>query len=184
MNKDILLIPIILAVPFVGFSMVRQTNPWQTLVLRCTLGNLAALIYALLGAVDVAVTEALVGTLLSTVLYAVAIRATCTFRLLSSSQAPLSTGRQQELKALIEPLGWQLKIIPDQLNPSLANPDQRSNLNPMDIHAQQLPDGRLQLRHPSLLKQLVSINPEFAQEMGMHLDPARTEGLGLEAQQE
>ena len=180
MNKDILLIPLILTVPLVGLAMVRQTNPWQALVLRCTLGNLAALIYALLGAVDVAVTEALVGTLLSTILYAVAIRATCTFRLLSSTQAPLSAEHQQELKNLIEPLGLQLKIIPDQINSSLSNTDQLTLLDSQDIHAQQLSDGRLQLRHPSMLKQLISDNPEFAKEMGMHLAPDRKDSVEVE----
>ena len=155
--------------------MVRQTNPWQALILRCALGNLAALIYGLLGAVDVAVTEALVGTLLSTLLYAVAIRSTCTFRLTSSAETPLSEHRIQKLKSMLETMGWQLKVIPQNNNPTLSEKAQSNKLNSLDIHAQQLNDGRLRLRHSSMLKQLISLNPETAKEMGMHLDPAINE---------
>lgn len=44
-------------------------------------GAIAALIYALLGAADVALTEALVGTMLSITLYAVAVRSSMSMRL-------------------------------------------------------------------------------------------------------
>ncbi|WLT40134.1 DUF4040 domain-containing protein [Synechocystis sp. B12] len=61
--------------------MVIQGNPYQALVMRGILGAVAALIYTLLGAADVALTEALVGTMLSVTLFAVAVRSSLVLRL-------------------------------------------------------------------------------------------------------
>lgn len=60
--------------PLSSCLLVLQTNPYNALVMRGMLGAIAALLYATFGAADVALTEALVGTLLSVVLYAIAIR--------------------------------------------------------------------------------------------------------------
>jgi putative multicomponent Na+:H+ antiporter subunit B len=76
-----LLLPMTALLPLTAILLVAQPNPYQTLVLRGILGAVAALIYALLGAADVALTEALVGTLLSTTLYAVALRSSMVLRL-------------------------------------------------------------------------------------------------------
>ena len=51
-----------------------QVNPYNALVIRGILGAIAALVYVVLGAADVALTEALVGTMLAITLYAVAVR--------------------------------------------------------------------------------------------------------------
>ncbi len=67
--------------PFCALLVVIQGNPYQALVMRGILGAVAALIYALLGAADVALTEALVGTMLSITLYAVAVRSSLVLRL-------------------------------------------------------------------------------------------------------
>ena len=75
-----LLLPITALLPLTALLLVSQENPYQTLVLRGILGSVATLIYALLGAPDVALTEALVGTLLSTTLYAVALRSSMALR--------------------------------------------------------------------------------------------------------
>ncbi|MGB3199838.1 MAG: DUF4040 domain-containing protein, partial [Nodosilinea sp.] len=56
-------------------------NPYQALVMRGILGAIAALIYAMLGGADVALTEALVGTMLAITLYAVAVRSSLVMRL-------------------------------------------------------------------------------------------------------
>jgi putative multicomponent Na+:H+ antiporter subunit B len=76
-----LLLPITALLPVTAVLLVSQGNPYQTLVLRGILGSVATLLYALLGAPDVALTEALVGTLLSTTLYAVALRSSMALRL-------------------------------------------------------------------------------------------------------
>lgn len=65
---------IVLLLPLSGALLVSQKNPFHALVIRGILGAVASLVYAILGAADVALTEALVGTMLSTTLYAIAVR--------------------------------------------------------------------------------------------------------------
>jgi putative multicomponent Na+:H+ antiporter subunit B len=65
---------IIALLPLAAMMVVFQTNPYHALVIRGVLGAIAALVYSILGAPDVALTEALVGTLLAITLYAVAVR--------------------------------------------------------------------------------------------------------------
>lgn len=67
------LLAIVALMPMVGGLLVFQTSPFQALILRGILGAIAALVYALFGAADVALTEALVGTMLSMTLYIIAI---------------------------------------------------------------------------------------------------------------
>ncbi|WP_404785368.1 DUF4040 domain-containing protein [Altericista sp. CCNU0014] len=67
--------------PLAAAMVVFQKNPYHALVLRGILGAVAAMIYAVLGAADVALTEALVGTLLAISLYAVAVRSSLILRL-------------------------------------------------------------------------------------------------------
>lgn len=75
MSEHILIVIISLLLPLSALVMVLQTNPYHALVMRGIMGAIAALLYASFGAADVALTEALVGTLLAVVLYAIAIRA-------------------------------------------------------------------------------------------------------------
>ncbi|HIK25937.1 MAG TPA: DUF4040 domain-containing protein [Thermosynechococcus sp. M46_R2017_013] len=67
--------------PLTALMLVFQDNPYHVLVIRGIVGAVAALIYAILGAADVALTEALVGTMLSIMLYAVAVRSSLVLRL-------------------------------------------------------------------------------------------------------
>lgn len=67
--------------PLTAAMLVLQSNPYHALVLRGILGAIAALVYAVLGAADVALTEALVGTMLAITLYAVAVRSSLVMRL-------------------------------------------------------------------------------------------------------
>ena len=71
---DFYIVAITALLPLVAGLLVLQRNPYQALIIRGMLGAIAALIYALYGAADVALTEALVGAMLSTTLYAIAIR--------------------------------------------------------------------------------------------------------------
>ncbi len=68
------LLPFLLILPFLGIFLIRSKSPIQALIYRSFLGSIAALIYSLIGAPDVALTEVLVGTLLSTLIYIVSIR--------------------------------------------------------------------------------------------------------------
>ncbi len=65
---------IVTLLPLVALMLVFQVNPYHALVIRAILGAVAALVYALLGAADVALTEAIVGTMLAITLYVVAVR--------------------------------------------------------------------------------------------------------------
>lgn len=72
---------IIALLPLAALMLVFQVNPYHALVIRAILGALAALVYAVLGAADVALTEALVGTMLAITLYVVAVRSSLVMRL-------------------------------------------------------------------------------------------------------
>jgi putative multicomponent Na+:H+ antiporter subunit B len=72
---------IIALLPLAGGMLVTQTNPYHALVIRGVLGAVAALVDAILGAADVALTEALMGSMLATTLYAVAVRSSMVMRL-------------------------------------------------------------------------------------------------------
>jgi putative multicomponent Na+:H+ antiporter subunit B len=72
---------IILLLPIAAVMLVCQTNPYHALIIRGILGAIAALLYAILGAGDVALTEALMGTLLAITLYAVTVRSSLVLRL-------------------------------------------------------------------------------------------------------
>lgn len=66
--------------PLTALFVVLQTRPYFALISRGILGAAAVLLYAVLGAPDVALTEALVGTLLTVILYAIAVRSTRVLR--------------------------------------------------------------------------------------------------------
>nr|WP_315862802.1 DUF4040 domain-containing protein [Trichothermofontia sichuanensis] len=80
-EMDISLYAIVALLPLSAGMVVLQVNPYHALVIRGILGAIAALVYALLGAADVALTEALVGTMLAITLYAVAVRSSLLMRL-------------------------------------------------------------------------------------------------------
>lgn len=81
MTEDLYMVVLVALLPVMATALVVQANPYQALVIRGILGAVASLIYALLGAADVALTEALVGTMLSVTLYAVAVRSSMSLRL-------------------------------------------------------------------------------------------------------
>ncbi|MGK7936538.1 MAG: DUF4040 domain-containing protein [Xenococcaceae cyanobacterium] len=71
-------IPVLL--PLAACMVLFQVNPYHALVIRGVLGAIAAMIYAIWGAADVALTEALVGTMLAITLYAIAVRSSMVMR--------------------------------------------------------------------------------------------------------
>ncbi|HHP7244789.1 MAG TPA: DUF4040 domain-containing protein [Elainellaceae cyanobacterium] len=81
MPEDIYVLVITALLPLTACMLVLQVDPYHALVIRGILGAVAALVYALFGAADVALTEALVGTMLSITLYAVAVRSSLSMRL-------------------------------------------------------------------------------------------------------
>ena len=81
MTDDFYTIAITALLPLTAGLLVVQVNPYHALVIRGILGAIAALVYVLFGAADVALTEALVGTMLSITLYAIAVRSSMTVRI-------------------------------------------------------------------------------------------------------
>jgi putative multicomponent Na+:H+ antiporter subunit B len=78
--EDLYLLVIVALLPLSAIMLTVQVNPYNALVIRGILGAVAALVYSVLGAADVALTEALVGTLLAITLYAVAVRSSLVMR--------------------------------------------------------------------------------------------------------
>lgn len=72
---------IVALLPLAALTTVLQSDPYQALVVRAILGAIAALVYAVLGAADVALTEALVGTMLAITLYVIAVRSSLVMRM-------------------------------------------------------------------------------------------------------
>jgi putative multicomponent Na+:H+ antiporter subunit B len=95
-------------VPISALMLVTQANPYRAIVIRGMLGAVAALLYTVLGAADVALTEALVGTLLVIMLYAVTIRSSLVFRLgmLGADNRPSApdSERFREIVEALQPL--------------------------------------------------------------------------------
>lgn len=145
-----LLLPITVLFPLTAILLVTQRNPYQTLVLRGILGSVATLLYALLGAPDVALTEALVGTLLSTTLYAIALRSAMALRVQDrrcSSTTTDPVAVEQQLADWISPLHLRLCLLPG----SAEQPSDRES-----VHGWLEADRRLILHKPELLQQLKS----------------------------
>jgi putative multicomponent Na+:H+ antiporter subunit B len=72
---------IVALLPLTSLMLVLQANPYNALVMRAILGAIATLVYVVLGAPDVALTEALVGTMLAVTLYGIAIRSSLVMHL-------------------------------------------------------------------------------------------------------
>lgn len=82
-----LLLPFELLLPFLAILLIRTQSPTNGLIYRSFLGSIAALIYAVIGAPDVALTEVLIGTLLSMLLYIVTIKSCYTVVMMQDSSA-------------------------------------------------------------------------------------------------
>lgn len=117
--------------PLSATMVVLQTNPYHALVIRGILGAMAALIYALFGAADVSLTEALVGTLLAITLYAVAVRSSMVMRLgvLEGTLAPYEQGLS-ELRSALNKHYMRLELVPYPDDQSL-----HQALIDQDLHA-------------------------------------------------
>ncbi|MGK7889568.1 MAG: DUF4040 domain-containing protein [Leptolyngbyaceae cyanobacterium] len=105
--NDVYGVAIALLLPITATSLIVQTNPYYALVLRGIVGAVAALVYALFGAADVALTEALVGTMLSITLYAIAVRSSLSIQLGVSESIELE--QAESLKTLTKALRQSLQ---------------------------------------------------------------------------
>lgn len=94
MVNDSYLYMIVALLPLTALMLTLQVNPYHALVIRGILGAIAALVYVVLGAADVALTEALVGTMLAVLLNVVAVRSSLVMRV-GVLQETLSDAEEQ-----------------------------------------------------------------------------------------
>ena len=95
-----LIFPFELLLPVLGILLIRSSSPINSLIYRSFLGSIAALIFALVGAPDVALTEVMVGTLLSSLLYIVTIRSCYSVIVIIDKNASLSPSNKDYLKSI------------------------------------------------------------------------------------
>ncbi|MEC4892234.1 MAG: DUF4040 domain-containing protein [Oscillatoria sp. PMC 1051.18] len=117
MNDNSINIIITALLPLTACILVVQVNPYHALVIRGVLGAIAALVYAVLGAADVALTEALMGTLLSITLYAVAVRSSLVLRLGVLEEGTDTKGTKgsrlmADLRTLLDKHYMRLEVVP------------------------------------------------------------------------
>lgn len=115
---------IIALFPLSACLLVIQSNPYHALVIRGVLGAIAAMVYAVLGAADVALTEALVGTMLSITLYAVAVRSSLIMRvgIIAGSNKRQNTDFQEilaNMRNILAKRHLRLELVPYQDNIAL-----------------------------------------------------------------
>ena len=104
-----LLLPLELLLPVLGILLIQSESPINSLIYRSFLGSIAALIYALVGAPDVALTEVMVGTLLSSLIYIVTIRACYSIVIVVDKNFPIDPELKSCLKNVFAEL--HLKIV-------------------------------------------------------------------------
>lgn len=113
MPEDWYMVAIAALLPLTAGMLILQVNPYHALVIRGILGAVAALVYALFGAADVALTEALVGTMLSITLYAVAVRSSMSMRLgILKPQAAPSESLLLEMRKALSQYHMRLELVP------------------------------------------------------------------------
>lgn len=125
---------IALLLPISASMLVLQTNPYKALIIRGILGAISALVYTVLGAADVALTEALVGAFLATMLYAVAVRSSLVLRLGVVEEVAIAHELEEELDKLdlpFEQLDQPLNQQIDEQDQELEKPEQLNDQVPI-----------------------------------------------------
>lgn len=90
--------------PLSSLMLIVQTNPYHALVIQGIQGAVATLVFAVLGAADVALTQALMGTLLAITLYAIAVRSSLVMRLGVLEDGTSETNDESPLEQLMNDL--------------------------------------------------------------------------------
>jgi putative multicomponent Na+:H+ antiporter subunit B len=138
--------------PLAASMVIFQGNPYHALVIRGILGAIAALVYALLGAADVALTEALVGTLLAITLYAVTVRSSLVLHLgvlkddVMAKQADPPSAQTKQFQSLLDDLRTIFRKY--YLRVELISYPDRKDLNQAlmdkEVHATCIPEQSIE----------------------------------------
>lgn len=188
MSDELYIIPIVLLLPLTGCMLVLQLNPYHALVIRGIFGAIAALVYVLFGAADVALTEALVGTMLSITLYAVAVRSSMSLRLgaiegqlkADSAQELLSQLRKTfgkyhmgiEIVPYTNPEAMQAALIAKEIHTACIESEKKGKSEYSNGHTEPYPLYDLQTRVTRLYEIMQAEVPPTLAELG-YVDPDR-----------
>ncbi len=129
--------------PISASMLVFQTNPYKAIVMRGILGAVSALVYTVLGAADVALTEALVGAFLATMLYAVAVRSSLVLRLGVVEEVAIAHDVEEELDKLnlpFEQLDQPFNQQIDEQDQELEKPEQLNDRIPISADFEKVID--------------------------------------------
>ena len=124
LKGSLLLLPIELILPVLGVLLIKTESPIRGLIYRSFLGSIAALIYAAVGAPDVALTEVLVGTLLSAILYIITIRACYTVLIIYPENFEISDVLCNDISELFNELHLQVKYLRKDFEQNSNNYDE------------------------------------------------------------
>jgi putative multicomponent Na+:H+ antiporter subunit B len=163
--------------PLAAAMVIFQGNPYHALVIRGILGAIAALVYTVLGAPDVALTEALVGTLLAITLYAIAVRSSLVLRLgVLKDEIDETTGMKKvidRLTAIFSPYHMRVELVPypdrDDLDQALINKEIHATCTP---HPEESLPYQTQVR----LRRLYEIMQPQLSEISQITDLSNSEG--------
>lgn len=137
-NPDFYIYIFTALLPLSACMVVFQVNPYHALALRGILGAVAAMLYAVLGAADVSLTEALMGTMLAITLYAIAVRSSLVLRLgvLENQAGEDFEPLLADFRSIFDHHYMRLEVVPYNNMQAL----QRA-LSEKEIHATCVPGG-------------------------------------------
>jgi putative multicomponent Na+:H+ antiporter subunit B len=151
--NNLYLAPIVFLLPLSSLFVVLQVNPYNALVMRGILGAISALVYAILGSADVALTDALVGTMLSITLYAIAVRSSLRMRM-GVVNLPESDDTLQSIRDSLKRKFMRLEVVNFRDENDLSN-----SLQAKDIHSAYFAhEKKLLTRIPKLHEILANLN--------------------------
>ena len=156
---EVLLLPIELILPVLGLLLIRTESPIRGLIYRSFLGSIAALIYASVGAPDVALTEVLVGTLLSAILYIITIRACYTVLIVVPKDYKINTQLCNQVSDLFNELHLQVKYLKQDFDIHAGNYSELLSATTLSGSPHAVLDNRgICIESPLLLRDLKSTN--------------------------
>ena len=155
-TRTLFLLPVELILPILGILLIRTQSPIRGLIYRSFLGSLSALLYAIFGAPDVALTEVLVGTLLSSILYIITIRACYSAVIVVSEDDDTPQDQMEHLKSMFGELRMNVVLQPSKLTHSRQDYDHLFSSKTLAGSPHAILDGNeLCIESPILLEELL-----------------------------
>ena len=173
-TAGLLLFPIELILPVLGLLLIRTESPIRGLIYRSFLGSIAALIYAAVGAPDVALTEVLVGTLLSAILYIITIRACYTVLIVVPEDFIISDQISKQISEMFNELHLQVKYLKQDFNAHSGNYNELLSATTLSGSPHAVLDNKgICIESPMLLRDLKSTSYYQANTLNVQLFTGR-----------